>query len=86
MTSTLSTLDISNLGSSEERIAARRARAETKLKQDKEEAEGKKTKKDDAAEQVRNVCQRASVTSPYIVVGIGVIQSEYNYTCLAASG
>ena len=35
---TLSTLDISNLGSSEERIAARRARAETKLKLDKEEA------------------------------------------------
>ncbi|CAJ1413811.1 unnamed protein product [Effrenium voratum] len=52
MTGTLSTLDISNLGSSDERIAARRSRAETKLKQDKEEAEGKKTKKDDAAEQV----------------------------------
>ena len=48
---TLSTLDISNLGSSDERIAARRTRAEAKLKQDKEEAEGKKTKKDDAAEQ-----------------------------------
>eukprot|EP00434_Breviolum_minutum_P006275 symbB.v1.2.005535.t1/scaffold323.1/size229223/12 len=52
MTGTLSTLDISNLGSSDERIAARRTRAEAKLKQDKEEAEGKKTKKDDAAEQV----------------------------------
>eukprot|EP00913_Durusdinium_trenchii_P011002 g10327.t1 len=52
MAGTLSTLDISNLGSSEERIAARRARAEAKLKADKEEAEGKKTKKDDAAEQV----------------------------------
>lgn len=51
MAGTLSTLDISNLGSSEERIAARRARAEAKLKADKEEAEGKKTKKDDAAEQ-----------------------------------
>ena len=36
MTGTLSTLDISNLGSSDERIAARRTRAEAKLKQDKE--------------------------------------------------
>lgn len=49
---TYSTLDISNLGSSDERIAARRQRAEAKLKQDKEEAEGKKTKKDDTLEQV----------------------------------
>ena len=48
---TYSTLEISNLGSSDERIAARRQRAEAKLKQDKEEAEGKKTK-DDTFEQV----------------------------------
>jgi len=46
------TQEISNLGSADERIAARRSRAEAKLKQDKEEAEGKKTKKDDAAEQI----------------------------------
>jgi len=46
------TQEISNLGSADERIAARRSRAEVKLKQDKEEAEGKKTKKDDAAEQI----------------------------------
>ncbi|CAE7255304.1 DRC1 [Symbiodinium pilosum] len=52
MSSSMNTLEISNLGSSDERIAARRQRAEAKLKQDKEEAEGKKTKKDDAAEQV----------------------------------
>eukprot|EP00933_Yihiella_yeosuensis_P039320 TRINITY_DN3329_c0_g4_i2.p1 TRINITY_DN3329_c0_g4~~TRINITY_DN3329_c0_g4_i2.p1 ORF type:complete len:667 (-),score=185.13 TRINITY_DN3329_c0_g4_i2:153-2153(-) len=48
----MSTLEISSLGTQEERIAARRNRAETKLKQDKEDAEGKKTKKDEAAEQV----------------------------------
>lgn len=45
-------MEISNLGSQEERVAARRARAEAKLKQDKEEAEGKKTKKDETAEQI----------------------------------
>eukprot|EP00930_Biecheleria_cincta_P070652 TRINITY_DN58286_c0_g1_i1.p1 TRINITY_DN58286_c0_g1~~TRINITY_DN58286_c0_g1_i1.p1 ORF type:complete len:668 (+),score=205.03 TRINITY_DN58286_c0_g1_i1:101-2104(+) len=47
-----STLEISNLPSADERIAARKERAETKLKQDKEEAEGKKTKKDEAAEEI----------------------------------
>ncbi|OLQ06587.1 Dynein regulatory complex protein 1 [Symbiodinium microadriaticum] len=52
MSTSMNTLEISNLGSSDERIAARRQRAEAKLKQDKEEAEGKKTKKDDTAEQV----------------------------------
>ncbi|CAE6966204.1 DRC1 [Symbiodinium sp. CCMP2456] len=82
MSTSMNTLEISNLGSSDERIAARRQRAEAKLKQDKagirgteeiacallrqcvfvgcllewsngkEEAEGKKTKKDDTAEQI----------------------------------
>eukprot|EP00441_Pelagodinium_beii_P046673 CAMPEP_0197620944 /NCGR_PEP_ID=MMETSP1338-20131121/1630_1 /TAXON_ID=43686 ORGANISM="Pelagodinium beii, Strain RCC1491" /NCGR_SAMPLE_ID=MMETSP1338 /ASSEMBLY_ACC=CAM_ASM_000754 /LENGTH=667 /DNA_ID=CAMNT_0043190255 /DNA_START=80 /DNA_END=2083 /DNA_ORIENTATION=+ len=46
------TQEIANLGTADDRIAARRSRAEAKLKQDKEEAEGKKTKKDDAAEQI----------------------------------
>jgi len=45
-----STQEISNLGSAEDRIAARRTRAETKLKD--KEAEGKTAKKDDAAEQM----------------------------------
>lgn len=63
---TMSTLDISNLGSSEERIAARRSRAETKLKQDKEEAEGKKTKKDDAAEQAGDFFRILDVLIQYI--------------------
>lgn len=48
----MSSLEISNLLSHEDRITARRRRAENKLKAEKEEAEGKKTKKDEVQEEV----------------------------------
>jgi len=44
-------LDISTLASADERIAARRKRAEAKLRLEKEEAEGKKTKNDEIQEE-----------------------------------
>lgn len=47
-----STQDISSLPSAADRIFARRQRAEAKLKLEKEEAEGKKTKKDEVQEEV----------------------------------
>jgi dynein regulatory complex protein 1 len=46
------TQDISSLSSAADRIFARRQRAEAKLKLEKEEAEGKKTKKDEVQEEV----------------------------------
>eukprot|EP00928_Gymnodinium_smaydae_P046880 TRINITY_DN31259_c0_g1_i1.p1 TRINITY_DN31259_c0_g1~~TRINITY_DN31259_c0_g1_i1.p1 ORF type:complete len:670 (+),score=261.92 TRINITY_DN31259_c0_g1_i1:125-2134(+) len=48
----MSTLDIASLPTQEERIAARRKRAEAKLRLDKEETEGKKSRKDDVEEEV----------------------------------
>jgi len=48
----MSTGEISYLATQEERIAARRRRAETKLRLEKEEQEGKKTKKDEVEEEV----------------------------------
>jgi len=44
-------LDISTLATADERIAARRKRAEAKLRLEKEEAEGKKTKNDEIQEE-----------------------------------
>lgn len=44
-------MDISTLASADERIAARRKRAEAKLRLEKEEAEGKKTKNDEIQEE-----------------------------------
>jgi dynein regulatory complex protein 1 len=46
------TLEISSMTDQGERITARRRRAETKLRQEKEEAEGKKTKKEEVQEEV----------------------------------
>merc|ERR1719221_1717388 len=48
----MTTHEISSLTSQEDRILARRKRAEAKLKAEKEEAEGKKTKKDEVEEEV----------------------------------
>merc|ERR1719221_1768529 len=48
----MTTHEISSLTSQEDRILARRKRAEAKLKAEKEEAEGKKTKKDEVQEEV----------------------------------
>jgi len=48
----MSTLEISSLTEQGERIAARRRRAEAKLRQEKEELEGKKTKKEEVQEEV----------------------------------
>merc|ERR1719311_667198 len=47
----MTTSEISSLTDREERIAARRRRAEAKLKREKEEAEGKKTKKEEVGEE-----------------------------------
>lgn len=47
-----STVEISGLPTQEERIAARRKRAETKLRLEKEEQEGKKTNKDEVEEEI----------------------------------
>mmetsp|Transcript_21756 Transcript_21756/g.38264 ORF Transcript_21756/g.38264 Transcript_21756/m.38264 type:complete len:675 (-) Transcript_21756:124-2148(-) len=49
---TMSTLEISSLTDQSERIAARRRRAEAKLRLEKEEAEGKKTNKEEIQEEV----------------------------------
>mmetsp|Transcript_11515 Transcript_11515/g.26219 ORF Transcript_11515/g.26219 Transcript_11515/m.26219 type:complete len:667 (+) Transcript_11515:113-2113(+) len=59
----MSTLEISGLLSQEERIEARRKRAEQKLRQEKEEAEGKKTKKDEVQEEVSAGKQRVGVST-----------------------
>jgi len=48
----MTTSEISSLTDREERIAARRRRAEAKLKREKEEAEGKKTKKEEVEEEI----------------------------------
>jgi dynein regulatory complex protein 1 len=48
----MTTLEISSLTDQGERINARRRRAEAKLRQEKEEAEGKKTKKEEVPEEV----------------------------------
>jgi len=48
----MSSADISTLPTAEDRIAARRKRAETKLRLEKEELEGKKSKKDEVEEEV----------------------------------
>lgn len=55
------TLDISTLNTQEERIAARRQRAELKLKQD--DSDGKKSKKDETAEQVSLGKQQVGVST-----------------------
>jgi dynein regulatory complex protein 1 len=47
-----STLEISSLPTQEERINARRKRAEVKLRLEKEETEGKKSKKDEVQEEI----------------------------------
>jgi dynein regulatory complex protein 1 len=47
----MSSLDISTLATADDRIAARRKRAEAKLRLEKEEAEGKKTKNDEIQEE-----------------------------------
>eukprot|EP00746_Dinoflagellata_sp_MGD_P161331 gnl/MRDRNA2_/MRDRNA2_88425_c0_seq1.p1 gnl/MRDRNA2_/MRDRNA2_88425_c0~~gnl/MRDRNA2_/MRDRNA2_88425_c0_seq1.p1 ORF type:complete len:684 (+),score=248.70 gnl/MRDRNA2_/MRDRNA2_88425_c0_seq1:133-2184(+) len=48
----MTTSEISSLTDREERIAARRRRAEAKLKREKDEAEGKKTKKEEVEEEI----------------------------------
>lgn len=51
-TKILSTMDIAALTDQSERVAARRRRAETKLRMEKEEAEGRKARSDEVQEEV----------------------------------
>mmetsp|Transcript_8497 Transcript_8497/g.24955 ORF Transcript_8497/g.24955 Transcript_8497/m.24955 type:complete len:670 (+) Transcript_8497:82-2091(+) len=59
----MSKLEISSLLSQEDRIEARRKRAEAKLRQEKEEAEGKKTKKDEVQEEISAGKQQVGVST-----------------------
>mmetsp|Transcript_56818 Transcript_56818/g.122861 ORF Transcript_56818/g.122861 Transcript_56818/m.122861 type:complete len:667 (+) Transcript_56818:105-2105(+) len=59
----MTTLEISSLPSQEERIAARRKRAEAKLRLEQEEKEGKKTKKDEVQEEVSHGKQQVGTST-----------------------
>mmetsp|Transcript_8300 Transcript_8300/g.21013 ORF Transcript_8300/g.21013 Transcript_8300/m.21013 type:complete len:666 (-) Transcript_8300:22-2019(-) len=56
-------VEISSYATQEERILARRKRAETKLKLEKEEAEGKKSKKDEVQEEVSKGKQQVGTST-----------------------